>query len=233
MTSNQEDQSIDTNKAQVLPYEGRNIKFVVLEAKVAKSCDSIWLHYLRAEEKFKNNRYLACCVYCHKIMQGRTAYLKNHLAKQCHSCPPEISAAILITLNKKAKSVIVAEEMIDFSQKKFEEGEDIPISDLTSEALDNPAYSPALPSINQFFEKKKGTGTQEALHVLLLQALIWDNISFNFLNNPFFIRFLAKLRPSYKLLSTEGYSSRIFNSISAQVVLQNIQKINSRVYDGE
>ena len=54
MTSNQEDQSIDTSKVQVLPYEGRKIKFVVLEAKVAKSCDSIWLHYLRAEEKFKN-----------------------------------------------------------------------------------------------------------------------------------------------------------------------------------
>jgi len=51
-------------------------------------------------------------------------------------------------------------------------------------------------TISAYLEQKLDKKSQEHLHIMLLQALIWGNISFNFVNNPFFIRFLSKLRPS-------------------------------------
>ena len=88
-------------------------------------------------------------------------------------------------------------------------------------------------SIMNFMEQKVDTNTSEALHILLLQAIIWGNLSWNFLNNPFFIRFLALLRPSYKLPSGDVFASRIFNSLSAQVIVQNMESIKSRLYNGK
>jgi len=53
--------------------------------------------------------------------------------------------------------------------------------------------------INAYMEQKLDKKSQEHLHIMLLQVLIWGNIPFNFVNNPFFIRCLSKLRPSYCL----------------------------------
>ena len=68
---------------------------------------------------------------------------------------------------------------------------------------------------------------------MLLQALIWGNVPFNFVNNPFFIRFLSKLRPSHCLPTASVFSSQIFNTLSTKIVVENMEKVNSRIYSGE
>ena len=88
-------------------------------------------------------------------------------------------------------------------------------------------------TISAYMEQKLDKNSQEEIHVLLLQALIWGNISFNFVNNPFFIRFLSKLRPSYSLPTSFVFSSRIFNSLCTQIVVENMDRINNRTSNGE
>jgi len=57
--------------------------------------------------------------------------------------------------------------------------------------------------ISAYMEQKLDKKSQEPLHIMLLQALIWGNTPFYFVHNPFFIRFLSKLRSSY-CLPTSG-----------------------------
>ena len=88
-------------------------------------------------------------------------------------------------------------------------------------------------TIHAYMEQKLDKKSQEQIHILLLQAVIWGNISFQFVNNPFFSRFLSKLRPSYSLPTSFVFLSRIFNPLCTQIVVENMYRINNRASNGE
>ena len=79
--------------------------------------------------------------------------------------------------------------------------------------------------IDSYFERSINSKVHDELHVLLAQALIWGNIGFNFINNPFFIRFLKKLRPAYSLPSEYILANRIFNYIVSHTLLEVLESI--------
>ena len=72
--------------------------------------------------------------------------------------------------------------------------------------------SSALSSITHFMEQKIDSSMSETLHILLLQAIICGNLSWNFLNNPYFKRFLVLLRPSYKFPSGDIFKKNMMES---------------------
>ena len=215
-----------TDSQLKLRYGATDIIFVSLDKKQEKIFDTVWAHYLRSNEKEKNNRYLACCRYCNKIMAGRTSYLRAHITNECVIASSEVRATVFKQSSKIEKPAALAEDMTAVSNRRFEvkpSGKEMKKQKMNSGSS----------SIMNFMEQKVDTNTSEALHILLLQAIIWGNLSWNFLNNPFFIRFLALLRPSYKLPSGDVFASRIFNSLSAQIIVQNMESINSRLYNGK
>ena len=174
-------------------YEGVTLKFVKLkDANHGKRLDPIWSYFLRSAES-KYNRYIALCMYCNKTMSGRLHFMRKHITDECHVISSEDRATFMRSMNDKDSPVNLTDEMKASSQRRFEMKSEAEV-DKTATKRKNTGSK-----ISAFMEQKLDKKSQEPLHIMLLQALIWGNISFNFVNNPFFIRFLSKLRPSYCL----------------------------------
>jgi len=146
---------------------------------------------------------------------------------QCHVISSEDRATFIKSMNDNDASVNLADEMKASSQRRFEMKNEAKVDETATKRKKSGS------TISAYMEQKLGKKSQEHLHIMLLQALIWGNISFNFVNNPFFIRILSKLRPSYCLPTASVFSLRIFNTLSTQIVVENMEKVNNRIYNGD
>ena len=131
------------------------------------------------------------------------------------------------SMNDKDSPVDLTDEMKASSQRRFVMKSEAEVDETATKRKNTGS------KISAYMEQKLDKKSQEPLHIMLLQALIWGNVPFNFVNNPFFIRFLSKLRPSYCLPTASVFSSRIFNALSTNTVVENMEKVNSRIYNGE
>ena len=86
-------------------------------------------------------------------------------------------------MNDKDPPVNLADEMKAFSQRRFEMKNETEVDETATKR--NKSGS----KISAYMEQKLDWKSKEHLHIMLLQALMWGNISFKFANNPFFIQF--------------------------------------------
>ena len=93
------------------------------------------------------------------------------------------------SMNDKDSPVNLTDEMKASSQRRFEMKSEAEV-DKTATKRKNTGSK-----ISAFMEQKLDKKSQEPLHIMLLQALIWGNISFNFVNKPF----LSDFCPNYVL----------------------------------
>ena len=107
------------------------------------------------------------------------------------------------SMNDKDSPVDLTDDMKASSQRRFVMKSEAEV-DETATKRKNTGLK-----ISAYMEQKLDKKSQEPLHIMLLQGLIWGNVPFNSVNNPFFIRFLSKLRPSYCLPTASVFSSRL------------------------
>ena len=210
-------------------HEGVKFKFIKNEQNSlqGKRLDPVWSHFLRSEDKSEYNRYIALCLYCKRTFSGRLPTMRKHITDQCDLVSSEDRATFIRSMNNTAAPAHLADDMKASSKKRFEMKNEVEVNKVAMKRKKTGS------TISAYMEQKLDKNSQEEIHVLLLQALIWGNISFNFVNNPFFIRFLSRLRPSYSVPSSFVFSSRIFNSLCTQIVVENMDRINNRSSNGE
>ena len=105
-------------------------------------------------------------------------------------------------MNNKDVPFHLADKMKASSQRRFEMKNEAEVDETATKRKTSGS------KISAYMEQKLDKKSEEYLHIMLLQALIWGNISFNFVDNTFFIRFLSKLRPSYCLPTASMFSNR-------------------------
>lgn len=110
-------------------------------------------------------------------MAGRTSYLRAHITNECVIASSEVRATVFKQSSKIEKPAALAEDMTAVSNRRFE-------MKPSGKEMKKQKMNSASSSIMNFMEQKVDTNTSEALHILLLQAIIWGNISWNFLNDP-------------------------------------------------
>ena len=209
------DNAVEWHKVK---FKGNDFNFGKVGENELSNCDVVWKYFFRSEAKWKNNRYLAQCMFCESVVVGRVSGMCNHIT-HCLKCDSETRTKLLKNKSLKNKPASLKEEMHAMSNKRFE--------------MNSADAGKKSGGIDSYFERSISSKVHDELHVLLAQALIWGNIGFNFINNPFFIRFLKKLRPAYSLPSEYILANRIFNSIASQTLLEVLENIQERATNGK
>ncbi|CAG8842260.1 31722_t:CDS:1, partial [Racocetra persica] len=151
-----------------------------------------WMGFLYSKE-FKNDkarRYNAKCTYCDHIFEACKEAMTNHIVNICH----KISAEKRIFYSQIIKNKL--EQVTEISTHKVV---------LMTDYFDKSTIPP-----------EKAT----ELHTLLLRALLYGNIPFSFIENPFFILFLNNLRSSYNPPSRYALSNSIIQSEYARILVE-------------
>ncbi|CAG8855320.1 31024_t:CDS:1, partial [Gigaspora margarita] len=151
-----------------------------------------WSGFLRSKE-LKNNkarRYNAKCTYCGQIFEAHKEVMTNHILNVCRKIPAE--NRILYSRTTKNK----IEQVTEISTHKA-----VLVTDYFDKAMMLPEKA-------------------SALHTLLLQALVYGNVPFSFIENPFFILFLNNLRSSYNPPSRYTLSNSIIQTEYARILVK-------------
>ncbi|CAG8848489.1 33934_t:CDS:2, partial [Gigaspora margarita] len=157
-----------------------------------------WSGFLHSKE-LKNNkarRYNAKCTYCGQIFEARKEAITNHILNICRKIPAE--NRIFYSQTNKNK----IEQVTEISTHKVV---------LVTDYFDKATMLPEKAS---------------ALHILLLQALVYGNVPFSFIKNPFFVLFLNNLRSSYNTLLKYTLSNSIIQTKYAQILVEMVDQIN-------
>ncbi|CAG8838794.1 4512_t:CDS:2, partial [Gigaspora margarita] len=133
-------------------------------------------------------RYSAKCTYCDQIFEAHKEAIANHIINSYHK--------------------ILAENRILYSRIIKNKPEQVTESSMHKAVLITDHFDKATMLLEKVDE----------LHTLLLQALIYSNIAFSFVENLFFILFVKNLYPSYNPLSRYTLTHRILQSEYAQIL---------------
>lgn len=163
----------------------------------SKNFGTHWTGFLRSKE-FKNDKarhYNAKCTYCDQILEACKETMTNHIINICRKIPTEYRIIYSRTIQKKT------EQVTEISTHKA-----VLVSD--------------------YFDKATMSSEKTAdLHTLLLRALVYGNISFSFVENPFFILFLNNLRSSYNPLSRYTLSNSVIQTEYARILVEMVDRI--------
>ncbi|CAG8730422.1 8917_t:CDS:2 [Dentiscutata erythropus] len=166
-----------------------------------------WTGFLRSKQvkNTKSRRYNAKCSYCNKVFEARKEAMISHITNICQKILADDKILYIRKINKKNPENI----------SKSYPDEDIDISSKKRKA-----------TLTDFFNKASISPDKiNELHTLLLQSLIYSNVPFRFVENPFFALFLKKLYSSYNLPSRYILTHRIMQAEYARVLLEMVDRL--------
>lgn len=155
-----------------------------------------WEHFERTEHT-KDGHAKATCKFCgDSWYRGEKAILIGHIANHCKSAPPNIIREYLAKMN---------EIVIGVNKKR--------------KPNSNQANKEGQTLLTQSYNKieKLSPGYISRLNRSLLKFFVCCGISFQVVENPFFVDLIKELNPSYSLPSRELLSGRFMEEELAKV----------------
>ncbi|CAG8786850.1 2768_t:CDS:2, partial [Cetraspora pellucida] len=161
--------------------------------------------------KITGNRYLAKCIYCQSELPGRPEKLHNHVLK-CGNWP----------VAEKTNYIKNATSYVPSTHKKIKVNDE-------ETASDNPSSSALRrqESIMNWCIKLISEDRQGKLDRMLLDAIIYGNLSFRIVRNPYFLDFLYELAPNYDPPSDETLRTKVLNSSFSTYLAKKLELMTS------
>ncbi|CAG8484306.1 16276_t:CDS:2 [Dentiscutata heterogama] len=166
-----------------------------------------WTGFLCSKQvkNTKSRRYNAKCSYCNKVFEARKEAMISYITNICQKILADDKILYIRKINKKNPENI----------SKSYPDEDIDISSKKRKA-----------TLTDFFNKASISPDKiNELYTLLLQSLIYSNVPFRFVENPFSALFLKKLYSSYNLPSRYILTHRIMQAEYARVLLEMVDRL--------
>ena len=161
---------------------------------------SVWSHFTRGDEKVKG-KYKAKCSYCDKNWAcGEPCELENHLANHCSTAPNDVIREYL------TKVLLCNTDKDGFNNKNNKRK----LSNSSGQKL-----------LDDFAGSSLETGKSEKINQAWAKAFTICGIPQRVIENPFFIKALKEMNPSYKSPTRELLSGHIFE--------QQLAKVNNKV----
>jgi len=168
-----------------------------------KELSWIWQYFDRYEENLnEKNVFVGYCKFCQTRYVSNPGRMEKHI-QGCKNVDDETRHQIQYFLNTKSQKAPILTNRPNCSDEK--------------RAISKPKLMPSKNLIFESFAVDK-----QKLDVLLTRAFVTGNISTKFLENPFFIEFLNKLCPAYKLPSR-------YHSFSRHLVPSEFKRVKEMV----
>ncbi|CAG8545044.1 5471_t:CDS:2 [Ambispora leptoticha] len=163
-------------------------------------------------EKKTGNRYVAKCKYCLLEQEGKLERLHQHVLR-CNSWPVSEKTSYL---QKATEKTTLAHKRNKSSQEELIE---------TTSELAEPSVRQK--SILNWCTKSISSVQSEKLYSKLLNAIIYGNLSFNFVENLYIQDFLQELAPSYQLPSIDMLRGRILTRSFSNYVQKKLTTMST------
>ncbi|CAG8718780.1 530_t:CDS:1, partial [Cetraspora pellucida] len=163
--------------------------------------DQRWSGFFRSELKKGGNRYMAKYKFCLSEFSDKPERLHQHVLK-CSDWPPLGKATYLSKISNESPT----------SHKRTHEEEEEDIStehNGTQQSFESPRQS----TILNWYNRPLPNTQSEKLHQKLLKAIIYRNLSFNFVKNPYLQEYLSELNPAYHLPSRDMIKGRLLTTM--------------------
>ena len=124
-------------------------------------------------------------MHCPKVFSdGRLEYLKRHITNECTEVPAHIK---LDLVQRLAQQAVRAEQLKDSSRKAKKRSK-----------VDNGQQDRSQSRLVEHFDSRAPSQDQaNTLDTKLLRMLIMNGVPFNVVRSPWFLDFIAELRPAY------------------------------------
>ena len=182
-----------------------------------------WTGFYRSETKKAGNRYIAKCRYCLIELSGKPEKLHNHVLR-CSDWKP----------TEKAKYIQEVKEEKFVPRKRTydsinDDEDDSPTEQTSHDDDDNVQQlsAPRQNTILNFFTRPVSQAQSEKLNYKLLKSIIHGNISFNFVDNPYFKDFLCELNPSYTSPSRNMIKGRLLTEMFSDHLQIKLNKFST------
>ncbi|CAG8669052.1 12305_t:CDS:2, partial [Cetraspora pellucida] len=179
--------------------------------------DYRWTGFWRSIEKETGNRYTAKCIYCNLELPGRPEKLHTHVLT-CDSWP-------ITEKNSYLKEVT---NSISNSRKKIKKNL---ISDQESLTDTDGSSSSAVKrqeSLVNWYIKPISQDKQAKINKKLLDAIIYSNLSFRVIENPYFLEFLNELEPNYNPPSANMLRGKVLNNSFSTYLNKKLEVMESQ-----
>lgn len=158
-----------------------------------------WEHFERTEVT-NDGHAKATCKFCgDSWYRGEKVILVGHIANHCKAAPPNIIREYLGKMNESPGAS---------TNKKRRSNSNLANTEVTGQTLLTQSYN-KIENLNP--------GYINRLNRALLKFFVCCGISFQVVENPFFIDFTKELNPSYNLPSRELLSGRFLEEELAKV----------------
>ncbi|CAG8441495.1 5717_t:CDS:2 [Cetraspora pellucida] len=156
-----------------------------------------WSGFYRSEQKKKGNRYDAKCKYCLIELTGKPEKLHQHVLR-CSNWP--------------------ASEKTAYLQKIADENP-------TSQDCEDTYQSPTQGTILDWYSRPLSQNQSEKLHQKLLKAIVYGNIPFCIVENPYLQSYLRELNPSYNPPSRDMIKGRLLTQMFSDHIQKKLNKL--------
>ena len=159
-----------------------------------RKLNNVWDYFTRSPLNKSPGHFSGECIFCkQKWNCVYVNHLQSHLANDCVECPCEVQNYYL--------GYITAENSNDDSNKR--------------RRMNNQ------PSIEDYFENKSLPESKlNLINQALVCAFVCCGISYDIIENPFFLEFLKQLRPNYQPPTCKVLAGQLLEKETARVNLE-------------
>ncbi|CAG8656961.1 849_t:CDS:2 [Cetraspora pellucida] len=183
--------------------------------------DNRWTGFWRSIEKITGNRYTAKCTYCNSELPGHPEKLHSHVLL-CTSW----SAAAKSNYIKKVNS------SISKSSSKSQKKASISSTSDNGDSISSSSKFKRQENLMNWYTKPISQDQKFRIDKKILDAVVYGNLFFKIIENPYIIKLLNELAPNYKppssimdiTVALDGWQDISRNSIYTFMALKEDQE---------